>query len=98
MTELPVETPVPAGLIGICGWARNVPALSPGLHPCRVPRLVRLRHRGTGRHGAYSFYQIFTMLKLGSPLSVEAGRSQFWKIEDFTWHKQITACRIRRPR
>ena len=39
--------------------------------------------------GHYSFRQIFEMLKLGSPSTVEAGRSQSWNIEDFTWHKQI---------
>jgi hypothetical protein len=42
-----------------------------------------------GDMGHYSFFQIFQMLKLGSPASVEASRSQFWKIEDFTWRKQI---------
>src|SRR5208283_4167743 len=44
----------------------------------------------------YSFQQIFEMLKLGSPASVEAGRSQLWKIEDFTWRKQIN--RVSYPR
>ena len=42
-----------------------------------------------GDMGHYSFRQIFEMLKLGSPSSVEAGRSQFWNIQNFTWHKQI---------
>ena len=49
-----------------------------------------------GDMGHYSFQQIFEMLKLGSPVSVEAGRSQFWKIENFTWHKQIN--RLSYPR
>ncbi len=42
-----------------------------------------------GDMGHYSFRQIFEILKLGSPSSVEASRSQSWKIEDFTWHKQV---------
>lgn len=41
-----------------------------------------------GDMGHYSFYQIFTMLKLGSPRSVEAARSQYWKIENCGWQKQ----------
>ncbi len=42
-----------------------------------------------GDMGHYSFHQIFKVLKLGSPTSVEAGRSQYWAIEDFTWHKKV---------
>ncbi len=38
--------------------------------------------------GHYAFHQIFEILKLGAPLTVEANRSQFWKIVDFTWQKQ----------
>jgi len=39
--------------------------------------------------GHYSFHQIFEILKLGSPRTVEASRSQFWKIEDYGWRKQV---------
>jgi len=39
--------------------------------------------------GHYSFFQIFKILKLGSPLTVEATRSQFWKIDDLLWKKQV---------
>ncbi|MBI5820649.1 MAG: Gfo/Idh/MocA family oxidoreductase [Verrucomicrobia bacterium] len=42
-----------------------------------------------GDMGHYSFHQIFEILKLGSPRTVEAGRSQFWKIENYGWHKQV---------
>jgi hypothetical protein len=38
--------------------------------------------------GNYSLFQIFNILKLGSPLTVEASRSQYWKIEDNLWKKQ----------
>ncbi|HEY3319490.1 MAG TPA: Gfo/Idh/MocA family oxidoreductase [Planctomycetota bacterium] len=41
-----------------------------------------------GDMGHYSFHQIFEVLKLGSPISVEASRSQFWKIEGYRWRKQ----------
>ena len=39
--------------------------------------------------GHYSFFQIFKILKLGSPLTVEASRSQYWRIDDLLWRKQI---------
>jgi predicted dehydrogenase len=42
-----------------------------------------------GDMGHYSFHQIFKVLKLGSPTSVEASRSQYWAIEDYTWKKKI---------
>ncbi len=42
-----------------------------------------------GDMGHYSFHQIFEILKLGSPRSVEAGRSQFWRIENYGWRKQV---------
>ncbi|MFH1882136.1 MAG: hypothetical protein ABIL62_05430 [Planctomycetota bacterium] len=41
-----------------------------------VPRRVM------GDMGNYSFYQIFKILRLPSPVSVEAGRSQYWEIVD----------------
>jgi hypothetical protein len=39
--------------------------------------------------GHYSFYQIFRILKLGIPISVEASRSEFWSIRDYQWHKEV---------
>ena len=42
-----------------------------------------------GDMGHYSFYQIFKILKLGVPLSVEASRSQYWHIANCRWAKQI---------
>ncbi len=41
-----------------------------------------------GDMGHYSFYQIFKIMKLGSPISVEASRSQYWAIIDHLWKKQ----------
>jgi hypothetical protein len=38
--------------------------------------------------GHYSFFQIFKILKLGAPLTVEANRSQYWKIDNLLWVKQ----------
>lgn len=42
-----------------------------------------------GDMGHYSFHQIFEALRLGSPTAVEAGRSEFWKIEESGWRKQV---------
>jgi hypothetical protein len=42
-----------------------------------------------GDMGHYSFFQIFRILRLGSPLAVEASRSQYWKIYDLLWKKQV---------
>lgn len=41
-----------------------------------------------GDMGHYSFHQIFEILKLGSPLSVEASRSQVWKMQGYRWRRQ----------
>jgi hypothetical protein len=38
--------------------------------------------------GHYSFRQIFEILKLGPPVTVEASRSQYWAIVDKLWEKQ----------
>ncbi len=98
MTELPAEKPaVPEGF----DWNLWLgPASYRPYHPAYTHAVFRGWYDfGTGAlgdMGHYSFYQIFEMLKLGSPSSVEANRSQFWKIEDFTWHKQIN--RVSYPR
>lgn len=41
-----------------------------------------------GDMGHYSFYQIWRILKLGTAAAVEASRSQFWSITDYTWRKE----------
>jgi hypothetical protein len=43
-----------------------------------------------GDMGNYSFHQIFTVMKLGTPLSVQAVPSHYYAIEDYTWHKKIS--------
>jgi predicted dehydrogenase len=91
MTELPAGKPAIPGGFDWDLW------LGPAAHRPYHPAYTHAVFRGwfdfgtgaLGDMGHYSFRQIFEMLKLGSPLSVEASRSQFWKIEDFTWHKQI---------
>ena len=64
-------------------------ALPSGLSPVVFRGWCDFGTGALGDMGHYSFRQIFEMLKLGSPVSVEAGRSQSWKIENFTWHEQI---------
>lgn len=91
MTHRPVETPpVPDGLDWDL-WLGPVPPRH--YHPAYTHAVFRGWYDfGTGAlgdMGHYSFHQIFRILKLGSPVSVEAHRSQYWKIEDFTWKKQI---------
>ncbi len=91
MTERPTETPpVPDGF----NWDLWLgPASSRPYHPAYTHAVFRGWYDyGTGAlgdMGHYSFHQIFEILKLGSPVSVEATRSQYWKIGDYTWHKQI---------
>ncbi len=98
MTEFPAEKPaVPEGL----DWDLWLgPAPYRPYHPAYAPVVFRgwydFGSGALGDMGHYSFHQIFEMLKLGSPSSVEARRSQFWKIENFTWHKQIN--RVSYPR
>lgn len=91
MTELPAGTPpVPDGL----DWDLWLgPATERPYHPAYTHAVFRGWYDfGTGAlgdMGHYSFHQIFEILQLGSPLSVEAGRSQYWKIEGFGWRKQV---------
>lgn len=98
MTEYPSETvPVPDGL----EWDLWLgPAAERPYHPAYTHAVFRGWYDfGTGAlgdMGHYSFYQIFKILKLGSPISVEAMRDQFWRIENFTWKKQVN--RVSYPR
>jgi hypothetical protein len=39
--------------------------------------------------GHYSFHQIFECLGLASPISVQASHSEFWKVTEKGWSKQI---------
>ena len=91
MTTRPSETvPVPDGLDWDL-WLGPVP------HRPYSPAYTNAVFRGwydfgtgaLGDMGHYSFFQIFKILKLGSPLTVEASRSQYWKIDDLHWKKQV---------
>lgn len=98
MTEYPADTPpVPEGF----QWDLWVgPAPLRPYHPAYTHAVFRGWYDfGTGAlgdMGHYSFHQIFEMLKLGPPVSVEASRSQFWKIQDYGWRKQVN--RVSYPR
>lgn len=89
MTQPPQgKPPVPAGF----NWDMWLgPAAMRDYHPDYTHTVFRGWYDfGTGAlgdMGHYSFHQIFEVLNLGSPLSVEAARSQVWKIQDFAWHK-----------
>ena len=92
MTRRPAEAPVPVGLDWDL-WLGPVP------HRPYSPHYTNAVFRGwydfgtgaIGDMGHYSFFQIFKLLKLGSPLTVEATRSQLWEIEELLWKKQLNA-------
>ncbi|MCY3017857.1 MAG: Gfo/Idh/MocA family oxidoreductase [Planctomycetota bacterium] len=90
MTERPTGTPpIPDGF----DWDLWLgPAADRPYHPAYTHTVFRGWYDfGTGAlgdMGHYSFHQIFEALKLGSPTSVEASRSQYWKIEGYRWRKQ----------
>ncbi len=92
MTEYPAEKPpVPEGL----DWDLWLgPAPQRAYHPAFAPVVFRgwcdFGAGALGDMGHYSFRQIFEILKLGSPVSVEARRSQAWRIENFTWQRQTS--------
>lgn len=90
MTEYPGEqVPVPDGLEWDL-WLGPVP------HRSYHPALTNAVFRGwydfgagaLGDMGHYSSFQIYKILKLGFPTSVEASRSQYWAIIDHLWQKQ----------
>jgi predicted dehydrogenase len=98
MTSLPADTPpVPEGFDWDL-WQGPVPARP--YHPAYTHAVFRGWYDfGTGAlgdMGHYSLYQVFRMLKLGTPVSVEASRSQFWTIDNFQWHRQVN--RVSYPR
>jgi predicted dehydrogenase len=90
MTEYPREKPpVPDGL----DWDLW---LGPVRHRAYHPAYTHAVFRGwydfgagpLGDMGNYSFYQIFKILGLAAPVSVEASRSQYWAIVDNLWKMQ----------
>jgi len=90
MTEIPAEQqPVPKGLDWDL-WLGPVP------HRPYNKAYTHTVFRGwydfgagsLGDMGNYSFYQIFKILKLTSPIAVEANRSQYWAIVDNLWKMQ----------
>ena len=90
MTSLPTETPeLPAGFDWDL-WLGPVPHRP--YHPAYTHAVFRGWYDfGTGAlgdMGHYSFFQVFRILKLSSPLTVEASRSQYWKIDEFLWKRQ----------
>jgi len=90
MTKYPRERPpVPDGLDWDL-WLGPVPYRP--YHPAYTHAVFRgwydFGAGPMGDMGNYSFYQIFRILKLTAPVSVEASRSQYWAIEDHLWKKQ----------
>jgi predicted dehydrogenase len=91
MTERPSGTPpIPDGF----EWDLWLgPAAERPYHPAYTHAVFRGWYDfGTGAlgdMGHYSWRQVFDLLKLGSPLTVEASRSQYWAIQDSNWRKQV---------
>ncbi|MDX9753743.1 MAG: Gfo/Idh/MocA family oxidoreductase [bacterium] len=90
MTQWPEEQPVPAGLDWDL-WLGPVPhrPYSSAYEPVVFRGWYEFGSGALGDMGHYSFYQIFKILKLGMPTTVEATRSQYWEIVDYLWQKQI---------
>ena len=93
MLERPKEQPpVPEGLDWDL-WLGPVPHMS--YHPAYTHAVFRgwydFGSGALGDMGNYSFHQIWEVLKLGTPTSVEAGRDQYWAIIDNLWKKQENA-------
>lgn len=91
MTHLPSDTPpVPEGFDWDL-WQGPVPPRP--YHPAYTHAVFRgwfdYGSGALGDMGHYSFFQIFRILGLGSPTSVEASRSQFWSIQDYRWQKEV---------
>jgi predicted dehydrogenase len=91
MTELPAEkVAVPDGLNWDL-WLGPVPPRP--YHPAYTHAVFRgwydFGAGALGDMGHYSFHQVFRILKLGTPGTVEASRSQYWAIKDYQWHKQV---------
>ncbi len=89
MTQFPEGAPVPEGLDWDL-WLGPVPdkPYSPALTHAVFRGWYDFGAGSLGDMGHYSLYQVFKILKLGFPLSVEASRSQYWAIVDYLWKKQ----------
>ena len=91
MLSYPTDTPaVPDGF----DWDLWLgPATVRPYHPAYTHAVFRGWYDfGTGAlgdMGHYSFHQIFECLDLASPLSVQASHSEFWKVTEKGWSKQI---------
>ncbi|HEX41989.1 MAG TPA: gfo/Idh/MocA family oxidoreductase [Phycisphaerales bacterium] len=90
MTALPSDRPpIPEGLIWDL-WLGPVPHRP--YHPAYTHAVFRgwcdFGSGALGDMGHYSFFQIFKVLGLGQPRTVEASRSCYWAIENLTWSKQ----------
>ncbi len=92
MTARPEGVPVPDGLDWKL-WLGPVPdrPYSPAYTNAVFRGWYDFGTGALGDMGHYSFFQIFKVLQLGSPLTVEATRSQLWLIQDLLWKKQPTA-------
>ncbi len=91
MLENPTDTPpVPQGMDWDL-WLGPVPHRP--FHPSYTHAVFRgwydFGSGALGDMGHYSFYQIFKILNLSAPVGVEASRSQYWAIENQTWHKKV---------
>jgi len=91
MTELPKDRPpVPKGLDWDL-WLGPVPHRP--YHPAYTHAVFRgwidFGSGALGDMGNYSFFQIWKILKLGTPTTVEAMASQYWAIIDNLWKKQV---------
>jgi hypothetical protein len=93
MTSLPSEpVAVPPGFDWDL-WLGPVP------HRAYHPSYTHAAFRGwydfgtgaLGDMGHYSFFQVFRLLGLGSPRTVEASHSESWRIDDRLWKKQPSA-------
>lgn len=91
MFEAPAGAPpLPAGM----DWDLWLgPAATRPYHPAWTHAAFRgwfeFGSGALGDMGHYSFYQIFRILKLGAPIAVEAARSQFWSLNNYTWRKEV---------
>ena len=90
MLEYPKDTPaVPKGMDWDL-WLGPVPHRP--YHPSYTHAVFRgwydFGSGALGDMGHYSFYQIFKILNLSSPITVEASRSQYWAIENLTWSRK----------
>jgi len=91
MLSYPTDTPpVPDGF----DWNLWLgPASERAYHPAYTHAVFRgwcdFGTGALGDMGHYSFHQIFECLELASPLNVQASHSEFWKVTEKGWSKQV---------